>query len=124
MKISAEGEGACFFINCHLESQGLTLTPLPSRTDLLSHPQTSKLTNSVWGGGGRSRVSGRGDRAPTPRAGRVTDSDGGGWVRVGGMRTGAGGRCYHVPTLHGAGEVKLVFWALRWKEKGEHSHNI
>jgi hypothetical protein len=29
-----------------------------------------------------------------------------------------GGRCYHAHTLLGAGEVKLTFWALRWKEKG------
>jgi hypothetical protein len=40
------------------------------------------------------------------------------------MMAGAGGRCYHAPTLLGAGKVKLVFWALRWKEKGEHSHNL
>ncbi len=52
----------------------------------------------------------------------MTDNDGGGRMRVGGMRAGAGGRCYHAPMLLGAGEVKLVFWALRWKEKGELSH--
>jgi hypothetical protein len=34
------------------------------------------------------------------------------------MKTGAGGRCYHIPMLLGAGEVKLVYRALRWKEKG------
>ncbi len=37
---------------------------------------------------------------------------------VGGLRGGA-----TMPPL-GAGEVKLVFWALRWNEKGEHSQNI
>jgi hypothetical protein len=37
------------------------------------------------------------------------------------MRAGAGGRCYYAPMLLAAGEVKLVFWALRWKEKGKHS---
>jgi hypothetical protein len=36
----------------------------------------------------------------------------------------AGGRCYHALTLFGAGEIKLVFWALRWKEKGEHSQDL
>jgi hypothetical protein len=40
----------------------------------------------------------------------------------GGMRAGAGGRCYHAPTLLGAGFVTLVFWALGWKEKGEHTY--
>jgi hypothetical protein len=36
----------------------------------------------------------------------------------GGTKAGAGegGRCYHAPMLLGAGEVKLIFWALRWKE--------
>jgi hypothetical protein len=29
------------------------------------------------------------------------------------MRAGAGGRCYHAPTVLGAEDVKLVFWALR-----------
>jgi hypothetical protein len=38
----------------------------------------------------------------------LTDTEGGGWVR---------GRCYHAHTLLGAGEVKLIFCALRWKEK-------
>jgi hypothetical protein len=42
----------------------------------------------------------------------------------GGIRAGSGGKCYHVPTLLGAREVQLVFWALRWKEKGEHSNNL
>jgi hypothetical protein len=36
------------------------------------------------GGGGRIGVRERSDHAPTPQAGRVTDSDGGGRVRVGG----------------------------------------
>jgi hypothetical protein len=32
---------------------------------------------------------------------------------------GLRGRCYHhAPTQLGAGEVKLKFWALIWKEKG------
>jgi hypothetical protein len=73
---------------------------------------------------GRIGVRGSGDHAPTPSAGRVTNSDGGGRVRVGGMRAGDGGRCFHAHMLLGAGEVKLVFSALRWKEKGEHSHNL
>jgi hypothetical protein len=34
------------------------------------------------------------------------------------MRAGAGGRFHHAPTLLGAGEFKLIFWALRWKETG------
>jgi hypothetical protein len=45
-----------------------------------------------------------------------------GKVEGGGMKAGAGGKCYHAPTLLGAEEVKLAFWALRWKEKREHSH--
>ncbi len=40
------------------------------------------------------------------------------------MSAGAAGRCYHALVLLGAGEVTLEFWALRWKEKGEHSHNL
>jgi hypothetical protein len=40
------------------------------------------------------------------------------------MRAGVGGRCYHAPMLLGAGVVELVFWALRWKEKEELSHNL
>ncbi len=47
--------------------------------------------------------------APTPQAGRVTDSDGGGRVRVGGGGyEGRGGRWYHASMLLGSGEVKLV----------------
>ncbi len=41
-----------------------------------------------------------------------------------GLMAGAGMRWYHAPTLLGGVEVKLVFWALRWKEKGDHSHNL
>jgi hypothetical protein len=58
-------------------------TPPPPHTVLIPHPRTSQLTVSVWGGG-RIRVTGMGYQAPTPQAGRVTDSDGGGRVRVGG----------------------------------------
>ena len=68
------------------------------------------------------RVRGRGDHAPKPQAGGVTDSDGGGRVRVGDEGWGWG-EVLPGPTLLGAGEVKLIFWALRLKEKGEHSHN-
>jgi hypothetical protein len=32
------------------------------------------------------------------------------------MRVEAGGRCYHAPTLLGAGDVKLEFWALRGEQ--------
>ncbi len=49
------------------------------------------------------RVRGMGYHAPTPQAGRVTDSDGGG----GGEELGLGGRWYHAPMLLGSGEVKL-----------------
>ena len=42
-------------------------------------------------GGGRIGVRGRGNHAPTPQTGRVTDSDGGGRVRVGGLELGLGG---------------------------------
>ncbi len=31
---------------------------------------------------------------------------------------GGGGGCYHVPMLLGDREVKLIFWALRLKAKG------
>jgi hypothetical protein len=54
--------------------------PLPP-TVLISHPQTSQLTVSVWGG--RFGVRGIGCPAPTPQARRVTVSHGGGRVRVG-----------------------------------------
>jgi hypothetical protein len=50
----------------------------PLHTVLIPNP----LTVSVWGG--PIRVRGMGYHAPTPQAGRVTDSDGGGRVRVGG----------------------------------------
>ncbi len=40
----------------------------------------------------------------------------------GGIKAGAGGRCYQAPTLLRAGEVQLLFWVLRWKEIGEHSN--
>ncbi len=71
----------------------------------------------MFGGGGGDWVQVRGDHAPSTQAGRMTDSDGGRRMRVG-MRAGAGGRCSHAPTLLGAGELKLVFWDLRWKKKG------
>jgi hypothetical protein len=63
-----------------------------SATILLgSHPRTSQLTVSVWGER-RSGVRGRGDHAYTaPQAGRVTSSQGGGRVRIGGIRAGTGG---------------------------------
>jgi hypothetical protein len=64
-----------------MERAGLDLYPT-KHTVLISHPQS----------------------VPTPQAGRVTDSGGGGRVRA-----GAGGSCYYAPTLLGAGEVKLVF---------------
>jgi hypothetical protein len=66
----------------------LDLSHPPPHTVLIPHPRTSQLTVSGWGGGGRIRVRGMGYHAPTPQAGRVTDSDGGGRVRVGevGMR--------------------------------------
>ncbi len=56
----------------------------PLHTVLIHHP----LTVSVWGGG--IRVRGMGYHAPPPQAGRVTDSDGGGRVRVG--EGGVGGQ--------------------------------
>jgi hypothetical protein len=73
LKLSAVGE------------DGKPLTPLSTQV-LISHPQTSRLTDSVLVGGGRIGVRRRGDRAPTTQAGtgRVTDSDGGGRMRVGG----------------------------------------
>jgi hypothetical protein len=37
-------------------------------------------------------------------------------------RKGEGGWMREV--LLGAGDVKLLFWALRLKEKSEHSHNL
>jgi hypothetical protein len=96
MKLRAVGEGAksnkhewyptplCFCINCHLERAGLDLKPPPPHTHtytvLISHPQPSRLTDSVWGEG--IGVKGTDNHAPTPQAGRVTDSDGGGRVRV------------------------------------------
>ncbi len=49
----------------------------------------------MFGGGGRIRVKGRGYHAPTPQAGRVTDSDRGGGGRV--RAVGEGGTmppCY------------------------------
>ncbi len=33
------------------------------------------------------------------------------------MRAGAAGKCYHALALLGAGEVKLVFWALDGNRK-------
>jgi hypothetical protein len=39
-------------------------------------------------------------------------------LKVGGRGLGLGWGCYHAPSLLGAGEVKLKFWALIWKEKG------
>jgi hypothetical protein len=36
----------------------------------------------------------------------------------GDMRARNGGRCYHILTLLGAGEVRLILWALRLNEKG------
>ncbi len=40
------------------------------------------------------------------------------------FKASKGGGVYHAPTLLGAREVKLIFWALRWKEKKEYSHNL
>jgi hypothetical protein len=51
------------------------------QTVLIPHPQTSQLTVSVGEGG--VRVRGMGYHAPTPQAGRVTDSDRRGRVREG-----------------------------------------
>jgi hypothetical protein len=73
----------------------LDLSHPPPPIVLIPHPRTSQLTVSVWGGGG---VRGMGCHAPTPQAGRVTDSDKGGRVRAGGKV---------VPCPHGSGEVKL-----------------
>jgi hypothetical protein len=79
-----------------LERAGLDLflpppPPPHTHTVFISHPQTSRLTDSVWGAGGRIGVRGRGNHAPTLQVGRVTDSDGGGRVRVGGLELGLGG---------------------------------
>ncbi len=60
----------CFCLNWPLERVELDL----------SHPRTSQLTVIVWGGGGGLESGGG---ATTPQAVRVTDSDGGGRVRVG-----------------------------------------
>jgi hypothetical protein len=50
------------------------------------------------------------NHAPTPQAGRVADSDGGGRVRVGGGGgLGLGVRWYHALILFSSGEVKLGF---------------
>ncbi len=57
----------------------------------------SQLTASVWGGD--YRVRGMGYHGPTPQAGKVTDSDGGGRVRVGG---GGGVRGQALPSLMGS----------------------
>jgi hypothetical protein len=75
----------CFWINCHLERAGLDLYPPPPlpHNVLISHLQTSRLSNSVWEGGG-NWDQGEGAQAPMPQAGRVTNSDGGGRVRMGG----------------------------------------
>ncbi len=73
----------------------MTSNPPPPHTHththrvFISHPQTSRLTDSVWGG--RIGVRGRGNHAPSLQVGRVTDSDGGGKVRVGGLELGLGG---------------------------------
>jgi hypothetical protein len=58
----------------NLEREGLDVNhhPPPPHTVLISHPQTSRLTDGVWGG------------EHWGQGGRVTDSDGGGRVRVGG----------------------------------------
>ncbi len=59
-------------------------------TVLISHTRSSQLTVIVGGEGGVG-VRGRSVHAPTPQDGRVTDSDGGGRVRVGGLGLGRGG---------------------------------
>jgi hypothetical protein len=61
-------------------------------------------------GGGRIGVRGRDHRAPTLQVGRVTDSDGGGRVRVGGLELGPGGGAT-TPQLR-AGEVLLVLYSV------------
>jgi hypothetical protein len=66
----------------------------------LSHPWTSQLTVNVWGGGGRIGVRGMGCPTPTPQAGRVTVSHGGGRVKVGGMRAGGWGEGGTMPPCY------------------------
>ncbi len=66
-----------------VEELNLSQPPPPPHTVLISYPQNSQLTVSVGGGGGGGWVRGLGYHAPTPRAGRVTDSDEGRRVRVG-----------------------------------------
>jgi hypothetical protein len=50
----------------------------PPHTVLIPHPRTSQLTISVWGGWGLGSGGWATNPPPTPQAGRVTDSDGGG----------------------------------------------
>ncbi len=50
------------------------------QTVLIPHPRTSQLTVSLGGEGGGVRVRGMDYHAPTPQAGKVTDSDR--WGRV------------------------------------------
>jgi hypothetical protein len=66
------------------------------------------------GGGGRIGVRGMGYHAPTPQAGRVTDSDGGGRVRV-----RDGGKCQGGTTTMPPCYLDLERsnWALICKEK-------
>ncbi len=91
--------------------------PPPTHTVLIYHPKTSRLTDSGLGSGGGATTPSHHRLVGWPT---VMEGEGWGW----GMRAGAGGRCYHAPMLLGAEVVELVFWALRWKEKGEHSHNL
>ncbi len=50
-----------------------------------------------------------GYRAPAPQAGRVADNDGGGRVRVGGMR--AGGKVVPCPHMYYL-DLERLNWAL------------
>ncbi len=103
MKLSAVGEGT-------KSNKHVSYPPPPPHTH--THPQFSSPIPRLLGwptGGGRIGVRRRGDHAPTPQAGKVTDSHGGGGVRMGGWGLGlrGGSTSTKPPTLLGAGDVKL-----------------
>jgi hypothetical protein len=69
------------------------------------------------GGGEGIGVRGRGDHAPTLQADKLTTVIGG-KCEGGGDESWDGGGGGGATMLLGAGEAKLIFWALIWKEKG------
>jgi hypothetical protein len=73
----------CFCINCSLERVDLTSHTPPPHSSHLPSTDFSADRQCLGGGGGRFGFRGMGCPAPTPQAGRVTVSHGGGRVRVG-----------------------------------------